>query len=370
VVRKVERQYVEIAGSDAEPLRVNETSVEAYLRGFSWDHAQYQHQGRQLTELVGQVQAMAGKIEEDLKVVANIYTDKSLALQTTKRKKVVNLVTSDLEDFLSPGAVGALDAMDSDNLISMLVVMPLALEDEFLKTYDSIGATIAAFGGPDWTDGSHVRVGQDDGQFGSGVTRASVVGSPVVPGSARRVALEGEQVMYVVTLLKGQYKAGTIVDEVFSPGEYVDYVEPARAAFREKKLILRDIQYDASKAGGVDAQIEQGEQEMFQVRSKSLRWCKAHFGEAYNGWLHLKMVQAFVESVLRYGLPVDFTAFFLEPNARLEKELGVKLTNTVVQMCPELQMKKMLLEDEEEDADAADNLPYVCLKFNVVGSGN
>ena len=32
------------------------------------------------------------------------------------------------------------------------------------------------------------------------------------------------------------------------------------------------------------------------------RWCKTHFGEAFCAWVHLKVIRAFVESVLRYGL--------------------------------------------------------------------
>jgi hypothetical protein len=36
VVRKVERQYLDIAGSQPAPLKVNEGSVETFLRRFSW----------------------------------------------------------------------------------------------------------------------------------------------------------------------------------------------------------------------------------------------------------------------------------------------------------------------------------------------
>ena len=128
VVRKVERQYTEIIGPKGEPLRVNETTVEAYLQHFQWDYAQYQHQGRQLNELVGQIQSMTGKVDEDLKLLSSSYTEKSLALTATKRKKLINLTTSDLEDFLSPTDLARIDPQDSEHLVTVLVVVPLALE--------------------------------------------------------------------------------------------------------------------------------------------------------------------------------------------------------------------------------------------------
>ena len=98
-----------------------------------------------------------------------------------------------------------------------------------------------------------------------------------------------------------------------------------------------------------------------------MRWCQSHFGEVYSAWIHLKVIQAFVESVLRYGLPVDFTSFFMRPDSKIEKEVKDKLTATILNVRPELRPKKGLIEDEdEEDSDV--NLPYVCLKFSAVGS--
>ncbi len=152
----------------------------------------------------------------------------------------------------------------------------------------------------------------------------------------------------------------------------MDYVEPLKVAFREKRFTARDIVYDASKAGGVDAAIQQGEAEMTQVRTAAVRWCRAHFGEVYSGWMHLKVIQAFVESVLRYGLPVDFVTFLVEPNMKVEKEVRLRLTNAVLQMRPEMRIKALQLgeDEEEEGADAHDSLPFVCLKLPIIGTSS
>ena len=57
---------------------------------------------------------------------------------------------------------------------------------DFLSTYSTLGANIAAYGGPDWRFTTS-RVGEDDGNFGAGVSRNSVTGSPIVPDSAIKV---------------------------------------------------------------------------------------------------------------------------------------------------------------------------------------
>jgi V-type H+-transporting ATPase subunit C len=269
---------------------------------------------------------------------------------------------------LTPEAVAKLDIVDTDHLLTVMVVVPKALEADFRNKYSTIGATIASFGGPDWTNST--AIGQNDGKFGVAVKRSAVKGSPVVPNSLKKVAEEGDLLMFSVTVLRGHYQAGQYVDNEFVPGVAVDYLDAIKTAFRECRYIVRDFSYDSVKSGGIDGEIAKSQSEMKQVRAATVRWCKAHFGEIFNAFIHLKVIQAFVESVLRYGLPVDFVAFFLEPNLKREKELLSLLTDTVVRMRPELRMKKILSDEEEGEDQDASHLPYVCQKFSVIGGAN
>jgi hypothetical protein len=84
---------------------------------------------------------------------------------------------------------------------------------EFLKSYYTLGDEIASFGGPDWTNSN--AIGQNDGKFGKKSKRSSVKGSPVVPNSAVKIYEEGEYILYTITVLRGHYEAGSIVDETF-----------------------------------------------------------------------------------------------------------------------------------------------------------
>jgi hypothetical protein len=231
-----------MAGPKPDALRVHEVSVESFLQRFQWDYAQYQHQGRQLAELVSQIQSMAAKVDEDLKTLTNSYTEKALALAATKRKKQISFATSDLEDFLSPRDMERTEVLDTEHFKTMLVaisatteqgteillVVPLtspfilrarfASPSDFLSIYHTVGDSIAAFGGPDWRTTTS-RVGENDGNFGPSLMRSAVTGSPVVPGSAVKVLEEGDQMLYAITVLKGHYQAGLVVDGVFNAGD-------------------------------------------------------------------------------------------------------------------------------------------------------
>lgn len=366
VVRKVERQYTDVAGSEAETLRVNDTTVDAFLRNFQWDYARYRYQGRQLSDLVSQIQAMVAKVDEELKKLSISYNEKVQALSAVNRKKATNLATSDFEDFLSPDEVNKHEFLKTESLLTVVAIVPSGVEPEFLRTYESIGAEVAAFGGPDWSSTFNPQgLGKDDGNYGPESNRASVKGSPVVPGSLEKICTEGDNSMYSLTILKGHYVAGVLENNEFTAGHFVDYFEAFKSAAREKRITIRSFSYDATKAGGLDGQVDHAKWELQQVHTTIVRWCKAHYGEVFAGWIHLKVIRGFVESVLRYGLPVDFLSVFIEPNLKREKQLKSALDKYV----SFLRTDEVAPDDEEEGEDeSAESLPYVCHKFNV-GSG-
>ena len=121
--------------------------------------------------------------------------------------------------------------------------------------------------------------------------------------------------------------------------------------------------------GGLDGLIATATTEVQQVHQTIVRWCQAHYGEAYSGWIHLKVIRGFIESVLRYGLPLDFLPVFIEPNMKKEKQLKGTLIDTISRMRPELAKQKIELAEAEEEEDDTENLPFVCQKFNVIGAG-
>ena len=108
---------------------------------------------------------------------------------------------------------------------------------------------------------------------------------------------------------------------MFHPGTKVDIEQEFAKACREKRYLVRDFKYDPSQCNKSAMVIEQLQVEVEGMRSGLMRWCKTHFGEAFVAWMHIKVIRVFVESVLRYGLPVDFTAVLYKAHNGKEHEL-------------------------------------------------
>merc|ERR1712176_257837 len=124
--------------------------------------------------------------------------------------------------------------------------------------------------------------------------------------------------------------AGHYDNDTFIPGTKVDFEEEFTKACREKRYSVRDFKYNPSQSSKSARSLEQLQVEVDGMRSGLSRWCKTHYGEAYVAWMHIKVIKVFVESVLRYGLPVDFTAVLYKVTngkdqefvAALDKSLG------------------------------------------------
>jgi V-type H+-transporting ATPase subunit C len=74
--------------------------------------------------------------------------------------------------------------------------------------------------------------------------------------------------------------------------------------------------------------LEQLQVEVDNMRSGLTRWCKTHYSKAFVAWMHVKVIRVFVESVLRYGLPVDFTVDLYKVTAGKETVLVDSLDKT------------------------------------------
>ena len=54
-----------------------------------------------------------------------------------------------------------------------------------------------------------------------------------------------------------------------------------------------------------------------------MNWLKINFAVAFSAWIHLKALRTFVESVLRYGLPVNFQAAVVRVSYALVKLFAI-----------------------------------------------
>ena len=111
----------------------------------------------------------------------------------------------------------------------------------------------------------------------------------VVPRSAILVDQDNEFALYTVTTFKKH-----------SP----DFIHKCR----EKKWVPRDFKY---KEGGKEEEakeVEKSEKEERRLWGETLRMARTGWSESVMCWVHVIVLRVFVETVLRYGLPLDFTA--------------------------------------------------------------
>lgn len=365
VIRKIERQYTDMAGAEAQQLTVNGAPPQRYLETFSWDVAKYSKR-RTLPELVALILSGAGSVDEELKQLTVNLQEANQRLTALVRKKGGNLLSNPIEEYLKPEMMTHFK--DTEYLKTVCVVVPKTIEQEFTSTYHTIGEDIAGYGGPDWSTSK--GCGDPDNHYGPFCDRRKVTGSPVVPGSAMKLLTEGEHVLYTIIILKGQYEAGYL-DEAeppsFKNGNYVDFMEKFRLAAREKRFTVRDFK-PSDKT--VDAKTEVADLEI-QVAEKQAsleRWCRTHFGEAFSAWIHLKVIRAFVESVLRYGItPVaggssEQQSNFVLAALKVAKNKAPQLKGAVDKL---MNVDAAASAAAAEDGEEGEYHPYCKLEFTV-----
>jgi V-type H+-transporting ATPase subunit C len=245
---------------------------------FKWDVNAWGDRDEPLPDVLRRLTAAADKVDADVRAAAQAYQEKKTALQAAERKRSGNLMVCALEDVVTPQALAAAGSewapADSDYLASVVLVVQKPQEEAFLAGYAQL-------------DGASVPLGPEG-------RRDAVRGSPVVPGSARRVAEDKDgYVLYVLLTLK-------------------KFGESFRAACREKRLAVRDFALDPAQAGAAARQVAQLQKELTERLAVLKSESRRKYKEALSLTLHVKALRVFVESVLRFGLPVAFTAVIIK----------------------------------------------------------
>jgi len=280
------------------------------------------------------------------------FGEKMMALQDANRRKGGNLLVADLNDVLTQDMMRDIKIIDTEYLKTVFIAVPKGGDDNFESVIESVGSDLVGYGGPDWS--RHPAQLGTAVKYGSLVDRHRKRGSPVVPGSVKLVKEDSDSLLYTVTILKSQYEPGYFEGEEFTPGNKIDFEEEIAKACRDKRFVVRKFVYDPSQASKSAMALEQLKVEVDGMRSGLTRWCKTHYGEAFVAWMHIKVIRVFVESVLRYGLPVDFTAVLYKVASGKEAELTEALDAALG-----LEANK----DDAPDTEGDEYHDFVLLKF-------
>ncbi|XP_025602632.2 V-type proton ATPase subunit C isoform X2 [Athalia rosae] len=232
----------------------------SYITRFQWDMAKYPIK-QSLRNIADIISKQVGQIDADLKTKSTTYNNLKGSLQNLEKKQTGSLLTRNLADLVKKEHF----ILDSEYLSTLLVIVPKSAIPEWHAVYEKL------------TD-------------------------MIVPRSTQLISQDQEYGLFTVTLFK-------------------KVVEEFKLHAREKKFIVRDFTYNEEELAAGKNEITKLVTDKKKQFGPLVRWLKVNFSECFCAWIHVKALRVFVESVLRYGLPVNFQAILLQPNKKSSKRL-------------------------------------------------
>ncbi|XP_033118590.1 V-type proton ATPase subunit C 1-A-like [Anneissia japonica] len=244
----------------AENLTANGVELPSYIQRFQWDMAKYpiKQPLKNITEIISK---QVSAIDADLKTKSSAYNSLKGNLQSLERKSVGSLLTRNLGDLVKKEDF----ITNSEYLTTILVVVQNAAVNDWNSKYEGLA-------------------------------------DMVVPRSSNKIYEDNEHSLFTVTLFK-------------------KVVEEYKLHARENRFTVRDFTYN-------EAELTAGKNELNKLAADKkrqfgplVRWLKINFSEVFMAWIHVKALRVFVESVLRYGLPVNFQGMLVQPYKKAQRKL-------------------------------------------------
>ncbi|XP_058471858.1 V-type proton ATPase subunit C 1-B [Solea solea] len=253
-----------------ENALANGADLMSYVTKFQWDKAKYPT-ALPLSSLADIINKDVSLVETELKFQSTAYNNVKASLQSLEYELDGNLQTRSLN-----GIVRREDLVFSEYLTTLLVVVSRGNYLKWERTYESLS------------------------DF-------------VVPRSSRKLHEEGESAVFSVTLFKRA-------------------VWEFKAKAQQSKFTVREYSFDLEEA-------KQRERKQLSVHKKEqygifVRWLKVNYSEMFRAWIHLKALRVFVESVLRYGLPVSYQALLLQTERKHSQKLKEDLASLFIHLDP------------------------------------
>ena len=198
--------------------------------------------------MVDTLQKELAAVDNDVKAKFQQYNQTKTALAALNRSQTGNLSQKSLTSVINPESL--LKPDDSEYLQQHLIAVPNQLIKDFLKSYESLCEM-------------------------------------VVPRSAQLLAKDSEFNLYAVTVFKKH------------SAEFVHKC-------REARWIPREIKFDGGGREAEEAESRKLEKEERRQWGEALRLGRTGYSDAVMGWLHVLTLRVFVETVLRYGLPLEY----------------------------------------------------------------
>jgi len=181
----------------------------------------------------------------------------------------------------------------------------------------------------------------------------------VVPRSAQLIASDDEFTLYAVTTFKK------------SSPEFIHKC-------REQRWTPRDFKYKESSKEEEQQELEKVAKEEKKLWGEALRLGRISWGEAVMAWVHVLSLRVFVETVLRYGLPLEFVCGLVKTTPKQGKRIRSNLDSAYSylggnalsrdkkgRVTKDDQATSAELQGAGHGGDEGGYSPYVCYEFEV-----
>ncbi|XP_055319370.1 V-type proton ATPase subunit C isoform X1 [Sitodiplosis mosellana] len=288
-------------------MPLSPADLPSYITRFQWDMAKYPIK-QSLRNIADIISKQVGQIDADLKTKSAAYNNLKGNLQNLEKKQTGSLLTRNLADLVKKEHF----ILDSEYLTTLLVIVPKANVNDWTANYEKI------------TD-------------------------MIVPRSSQLITQDADYALFNVTLFK-------------------KVVEEFKLHAREKKFVVRDFTYNEEELAAGKSEITKLVTDKKKQFGPLVRWLKVNFSETFCAWIHVKALRVFVESVLRYGLPVNFQAILIHPNKKSVK----RLRDVLNQLYSHLDGSASAPSNNADNVDIpglgfgqSEYYPYVHYKLNI-----
>ncbi|KAH7646383.1 v-type proton atpase subunit c 1-a-like protein [Dermatophagoides farinae] len=286
-----------------EQLQANGQDLHTYVTKFQWDSAKFPIK-QSLKSLHEIINKQIGQIDQDMKTKTSTFNNLKSNLQSLERRQAGSLLVRDPSELVKKEHF----VLGSEYMITFLVVVPKSYYKDWQCKYEHL------------TD-------------------------YVVPRSSTLIHEDNDHGLFNVTVFK-------------------KFADQFKVKARENKFIVRDFIYNEDDINAGKNEIARLESDIKKQYHLLMRWLKVHFSEAVIAWVHVKVLRVFVESVLRYGLPVNFVVALLHPPKKNYRKLREVLNHLYSHL------DTSILQGPIEDIPGLnvgqqEYYPYVSFKINI-----
>ncbi|KAJ3438621.1 v-type proton atpase subunit c [Anaeramoeba flamelloides] len=296
--------YYERKQSYIPQLLVNRLQIPTYLSQWEWDESLYPFKCT-TNEIIRLIYERSCEFDEVLKDKINEYVTNLKKFQELEKKNISDLFTrdlnNDLEDLVCLKKVkhlkkvkGRVWYIETENITTLFVVFPKKRLGEWFDSYESMSPFI-------------------------------------VPASSQLITTDrNNNVLVNVSLFKRVCQ---------------DFKRNAR----ERGFLVRNHEWRTVESIDFEEERRQLFEKLKTSWKRLVKWSKLNFGECFVDWVHLKVIRTFVESVLRWGMPVEFVTLLIQPKQKLQTKMRIALENAFDDLKPKKKKKKKRKKKKKKD---------------------